>query len=84
MPKRHKAKHVLNWFYGNICVKKCYGDIEKQRSHYEAMKKIIEGNEDYLITHKMFIWVMRNKHKICDITEEEFRKSEYDFWWRKL
>ncbi len=48
------------------------------------MKEIIKGNEDYLITHKMFIWVMRKKHKICDLSEAKFRKSEADFWTRKL
>jgi len=82
--KLYKTLHVLNWFHGNICVKKCYGQHEKERLCYGAMRKMIEGNEDYLITHKMFIKVVREKHKICDISEELFCRSEKDFWTREL
>jgi len=84
MAKPHKALHVLNWFHGNICVKKCHGQYDKERKCNDAMKKMIKGHEDYLITHKMFIRVVREKHKICDISEELFRRSEKDFWTRKL
>ena len=78
-----KSLHVLNWFYGNICVKKCYGQYKKERNCYDVMRKMIEGNEDYPITHKMFIKVVREKHKICDISEELFRHSEGDFYRRQ-
>lgn len=80
MAQKVKTKHALNWFFGNICVRKCYDNIDKQRNCYEKMKNIIKGYEDYLITHKMFIKVMRQKHKICDLTEEQFRKRENDFY----
>lgn len=79
-----KAKHALNWFYGNICVKKCYDDLDKQRRCNQKMKEMIKGHEDYFISHKDFIRVVREKHRICDISEELFRRSEWDFWWRKL
>lgn len=78
MPKKTKTIHVLNWFHGNICTKKC--PLEIEREHYQEMRKLIEGHEDYLITHKLFIKAMREKHKICDLPEEEFRKSTKDFW----
>lgn len=49
------------------------------------MTKMLEGHEDYLITHKMFVKIMRQKYKdICDISDELFNRSEHDFWWRKL
>ena len=48
------------------------------------MNTIIKGHENYLITHKMFIWVMRQKHKVCDLTETQFCKRETDFWTKKL
>ena len=82
--RKVKAVHALNWFYGNICTKKCYYDIAKQKKCYDKMKEIIKGYEDYLITQKMFIEVMRKKHKVCDLSEAKFRKSEADFWTRKL
>ena len=84
MPQKRKALHVLNWFHGNICVKKCYGKHDKERKRYEMMRKMIEGHEDYLITHKVFIKVVRQKHKICDISDELFKRSERDFWTRRL
>jgi len=84
MGQETKTLHVLNWFFGNICIKKCYYDSKKQKRCYDKMREIIKGYEDFLITHKTFIKVMRQKHKVCDLSEEEFRKSEYDFWWRKL
>jgi len=49
------------------------------------MAEIIKGHEDYLITHKMFVKVMRQKHKdVYDIPDMLFNRNEYDFWRRKL
>ncbi len=85
MAKPIKAIHARNWFFGNICTKKCYGNNEKQKSCYDKMAEMIKGHEDYLITHKMFVKVMRQKHKdICDISNELFNRKERDFWRRKL
>ena len=85
MPKPIKAIHARNWFFGNICTKKCYGNNEKQKSCYDKMAEIVKGHEDYLITHKMFVKAMRQKHKdICDISDELFNRDERDFWRRKL
>ena len=84
MEKKVKALHALNWFHGNICVKKCYSQFKKERSCYDKMKRMMEGHEDYPITHKMFMRIVREKHKICDISEELFSRNERDFWTRKL
>ena len=84
MGKPHKTLHVLNWFYGNICTRKCYSDVEKQLRCKDKMLEIIKGHENYMITHKMFIKVMREKHNVCDISEELFRRSERDFYRRQL
>lgn len=85
MAKPIHAVHARNWFFGNICTKKCYGNSEKQKSCYDKMTEMITGHEDYLITHKMFVKVMRQKHKnICDISDKLFNRKEHDFWRRKL
>lgn len=79
-----KTAHARNWFRGNICIKKCYNNIEKQKRCYDKMAEMIKGNEDYLITHKMFVKTMRQKHKeSCDIPDELFNRDESDFWRRK-
>ena len=49
------------------------------------MSKMLVGHEDYLITNKMFVKIMQQKHKdICDILNELFNHSEHDFWHRKI
>lgn len=78
MSKKVKAIHALNWFYGNYCTRRC--PEETSLDHYQRMKRLIEGHEDYPITHKLFMEAMRKKHKICDLSEAEFRKSTKDFW----
>ena len=75
-----KALHALNWLHGNICVIKCYEDSDKQRACYERMKAIIADHEEFLITHKLFIDVMRNKHHVCELSSEKFHKREPNFW----
>ena len=85
MGKPIKAIHARNWFYENICTKKCYSDNAKQKSCFDKMTNMLKGHEDYLITHKMFVKIMRQKHKdICDIPDKLFNRSERDFWSRKL
>ncbi|MEK7159485.1 MAG: hypothetical protein AAB575_03375 [Patescibacteria group bacterium] len=80
-----KTAHARNWFYGNICTKKCYADIEKQKHCYDKMAEMIKGNEDYFITHNTFVKTIRQKHKeVCDISDELFNHNESDFWHRKL
>lgn len=64
MSKLVKAIHALNWYYGNICVRQCPED--KQVEHYQRMRGIIRGHKDFLITHKMFIKVMQEKHRVCE------------------
>ncbi len=73
-----KALHALNWYYGNICSCKCLP--EKQREHYDRMREIIKGHEDFLITHKMFIKIMHEKHDICGLSDEEIYKFDKNFW----
>ncbi len=78
MGKPIKAIHALNWYYGNICSRKC--PENRQKEHYDRMCEIIRGHEEYLITHKMFVKVMHEKHHVCGLTDEELRKPTRDFW----
>jgi hypothetical protein len=78
MAKKVKAIHALSWYYGNICSRKCPED--RQKEHYDRMREIIRGHEEYLITHKMFIRVMHEKHHVCGLTDEELQKPTHNFW----
>jgi hypothetical protein len=75
-----KALHALNWLYGNICTRKCGGDDDKQKGCYEKMRQIISGHEEFMITHKLFVKTMREKHRVCGLSDEIFYKRESGFW----
>ncbi len=47
MPKKHKTLHMLNWFHGNIRVRKCHGNLEKERDCYDKNRQIITGYGNY-------------------------------------
>ena len=80
MGKKVKSLHDLNWMYVNICTKKCCHNSEKQKTCYDRMKEIIKGHEDYLIECRVFIKVMREKHKTCSLPDAEFYQQERSFW----
>jgi len=48
------------------------------------MVNMISGKENLLVTHKIFIKAVRQKYKICDLSESDFNKSERDFWTKKI
>lgn len=76
MGKPVKALHALNWYYGNICVRQCPED--KQREHYDRMREIIRGHEDFMITHKMFVQVMREKYHVCEsLNPQQSRRNSW-------
>ena len=78
MARKVKALHALNWVYGNICTRHC--PEQKQREHYDRMREIIRGHEDYLITHKMFIKIMREKHHIDCLKTENCEGRSHRSW----
>jgi len=71
-----KAIDALEWFWGNICIKKCDYEGIKKLDCYEKMRKIISGFEDYLVTRGQFIYSIRVKNKVCDLANEEIREKE--------
>jgi len=78
MGKPVKTLHALNWYYGNVCSRQCPED--QQHEHYERMRDIIKGYEDFMITHKMFAKVMQEKHHVCGLSDEQVYKRSRDFW----
>jgi hypothetical protein len=78
MGKPVKAIHALNWYYGNICLCQCPED--KQVEHYQRMREIIRGHEDFMITHKIFVKVMQEKHRVR--TSSSPQRPYRKFWKR--
>jgi len=77
MGKPVKAIHALNWYYGNICSRKC--PEEKQREHYDRMLEIIRWHEHFMITHKIFIKIMHEKYHVCGLNDE-LRSPSRNYW----
>jgi len=73
--KKIKATEALDWFRENICAKKCLNAGIKRLNCYEKMRKIITGFENHPVTRGQFVYSMRVKNKICDLTDEEFKEG---------
>lgn len=78
MQRKVKAIHALNWYYGNICARKCPEEI--QRQHYDRMLEIIRGHEEFMITHRMFVQVIHEKYDVCGLTDEKLRQTNRNYW----
>lgn len=76
MEEKIRAIEALTWFRENICAKKCNNRGIKRLICYEKMRKIITGFEDYPVTPGQFIYSMRVKNKVCDLTDKEFKKTK--------
>lgn len=74
LSEKIKAIDTFDWFRENICAKKCKWRGIKRLFCTEKMRKIITGLEDSLITRGQFIYSMRIKNKVCDLSGEEFKK----------
>lgn len=71
-----KAIDALDWFYKNICLQLCDREGVKKKDCHEKMRKIITDFEDYIVTYGQFIYSMRIKNKVCDLSDEEFKRKE--------
>ena len=68
----YKIEHLINWYYGNFCVK----HEDSTRKHYEELKRIALSWKILEMTHKEFIFRIRQelkckpkkiKHSFCPI-----------------
>lgn len=61
--KPAKIEHLINWYFGNFCVR-CGRIILDSERHgkncYAKMQKIKEEIESKEMTHKGFVEIMRN------------------------
>jgi len=50
--KSYKIEHLINWYYGNFCMK----HEESTREHFEEMKRIALSWDILEMTHKEFVF----------------------------
>ena len=71
--KEYKIQHLVNWYFGNYCVKKCHDDLEIQKNHWEQLQEFARKNPNLQMTHKEFIEFFAKDMTICkfDCVERE-------------
>ncbi|MEK6829478.1 MAG: hypothetical protein AABY15_05075 [Nanoarchaeota archaeon] len=67
MKKSCKIEHLINWYYGNFCVKHEHCTKE----HYEELRRIALSWNISEMTHKEFIFKIRQELK-CNPNKRKF------------
>lgn len=62
-----------NWYAENQCFPKCKSD--KIALCRKKIEKIIENN--HIQSHKQFVYLIRGKYKICDLSQSEYARNVY-------
>lgn len=79
MKKPVKMQHIVNWFFGNYCTRKCHNDEKRQREHYPKLTILAKKLDNLEMTHKEFISLLRSDKTICDLSDKEWN-SRKGFW----
>ena len=72
--KKYPIQHVVNWYYGNYCARKCFDNDERLSDHWEKLQLIVEKNKSLQITHHDFLTLFNNHFKICSL-EDSFKRK---------
>jgi len=80
LKKPAKIQHLVNWFYGNYCTRKCYNNIERQREHWNKLQKLAQELESIKMTHKAFLQMIRSDKTICTLSDDEWKNVKFS--WR--
>ncbi len=77
--KPAKIRHLVNWYYGNFCTRKCYERLDLQRMHYPKLQELANKLEGIEMTHKDFLNMLRNDRTICTLSDEEWKNSKFSW-----
>ena len=70
-----KIQALVNWFYGNYCVRKCRQDPAKQREHWGKLQRLGAKMNGTKMTHKEFLSMVRSDRSICNLSDEEWNRK---------
>ncbi len=77
-PQKYPFQHLVNWYFGNYCTRKCFDKDERLGEHYKKLQTIAEKNPLVLMTRRDFLDLFNDHLKICTL-EENF-KRRYIGW----
>ncbi len=81
MKKAIPIQQIINWYYGNYCVRKCYNDERRQDEHYPKLQELALKLKGITMTHGQFLTMMRSDKTICNLSDEEWANRKFS--WRR-
>ncbi|MBI5390467.1 hypothetical protein HZB02_03190 [Candidatus Woesearchaeota archaeon] len=75
----YKIQHLVNWFHGNYCTRKCSDEIEKQHEHWEKLQELARRLDGVEMTHAAFLSMMRSDKTICDLSDDEWKQRKWSW-----
>lgn len=73
--KSYPIQHLVNWYFGNYCVRKCFDKDDQLRDHHQKLMMLAEKNPSLKMTHRDFLEMFNNEMKICTLDDSFKRKT---------
>ncbi|MFA5797023.1 MAG: hypothetical protein WC916_03240 [Candidatus Woesearchaeota archaeon] len=73
------VKHLISWYEGNYCARKCYDDEERRDKHLPKLQELAKKLADIKMTHRAFLVMMRSDKTICDLSDEEWQNRKFSW-----
>lgn len=73
--KKYPIKHLVNWYYGNYCVRKCFDKEERLFQHGEWLQEFARKHKGLTMTHKAFLELFHNHMSLCNLNDSFKRRS---------
>jgi hypothetical protein len=72
--KPYPIQHIVNWYHGNFCARKCFNKEERLFACWNNLQEFAKKNNGLVMTHKEFKVLFDNDDiKICKL-KPLFRK----------
>jgi len=74
--KQYPIRHVVNWYFGNYCVKKCRdgAELEKSRECWDKLQEFAKQNPTMMVKHSDFVQMFADKMDICMFNSAERKR----------
>ena len=73
--KEHHIRHLVHWYYGNHCARKCFDNDERLNEHYGKLEEFANKNPDLKMAHADFLALFNDQMMICTLENGFKRKS---------
>ena len=76
--KEYPILHLVNWYYGNYCARKCFDKMDRLSDHHNKMLDFARKNPTLKMTHKDFLQLFNNHINLCTLHDSFKRRAI--FW----